>query len=111
MPKNLQLALKAEYFDAIKSGEKLEEFRLRTPYWEKRLIDTDGSPAQFDTITLTKGYPKSGDPERTLVLPYIGWRRITLKHKHFGDNPVDVFAINVSKNAELPTTWLDQYPD
>lgn len=89
---------------------KLEEFRLATPYWMKRLVDKDGHPAKFDTITLTKGYPKAGDPKRTIVLPYIGWRRITLQHKHFGDDPVDVFAINVSQNHALPAEWLVQYP-
>jgi len=108
--KNLQLALNGEYFDAIKSGEKLEEFRQATPYWTRRLTNADGSPAQFKQIILTKGYPKAGDPERTLWLPYLGWRRITLQHKHFGSDPVDVFAINVSQKAELPKHWLRQYP-
>lgn len=28
----LTLALKGEYFDAIRAGTKLEEFRLVTPY-------------------------------------------------------------------------------
>ena len=35
---NLQLALNGEYFDAIKSGDKLEEYRLYNDYWNKRII-------------------------------------------------------------------------
>ena len=33
----LTLPLKAEYFDAIRDGSKLEEYRLVTPFWAKRL--------------------------------------------------------------------------
>ena len=33
----LVLPLKAEYFHQIKDGTKLEEYRLCTPYWRKRL--------------------------------------------------------------------------
>lgn len=106
---NLQLALKGEYFDAIKSGEKLEEFRLVTPYWTRRLINKDGKPKTFKTITLTKGYPKSGDIEKTLVLPFFGWRQIVITHPFFGDSPVNVYAINVSGTADLPDEWLSEY--
>ncbi|WP_346798093.1 hypothetical protein R5M92_04235 [Halomonas sp. Bachu 37] len=49
----LTLPLKAEYFDAIKAGNKPEEFRLTTPYWRKRL-----EGRVYDRIELTKGYPK-----------------------------------------------------
>lgn len=107
--KTLHLALKAEYFDAIRSGEKLEEFRLITPYWEKRLKASDGSQIHFDQVILTKGYPKAGDPERTLWLPYFGWREITVTHKHFGLDCVRVFAINVSGKRDLPDDWIAQY--
>jgi hypothetical protein len=95
----LQLALKAEYFDAIKSGEKTEEFRLATEYWTKRLrvpIDT------YETIILTKGYPKRGDPERTLELPWRGYTRKTIIHPHFGPEPVEVFAIIVAAPPSTP---------
>lgn len=35
--RTLTIALKAQYFDAIKSRTKPEEYRLVTPYWLKRL--------------------------------------------------------------------------
>lgn len=95
----LQLALKAEYFDAIKAGTKQEEYRLANAYWTKRL-NYDGKvhlhARSFSGIVLTKGYPKAGDPDRTLELPWRGFVRKTITHPHFGPEPVEVFAIDVS---------------
>lgn len=48
---DLVLPLKAEYFDAIRDGQKLEEFRERTPYWRRRL-----EGRTFDRVVLTLGY-------------------------------------------------------
>lgn len=33
----LHLVLKKKWFDLISSGEKPEEYREKTPYWEKRI--------------------------------------------------------------------------
>jgi len=88
----LHLPLKGEYFDQIKAGTKPEEFRLANDYWRKRLVGRT-----YDRIELTRGYPKRGDTERRLVLPYRGYRLTTITHPHFGDEPVEVFAINVQK--------------
>jgi ASC-1-like (ASCH) protein len=35
--KTLHLSLKREYFEAIRAGTKTEEYRLCTPYWQRRL--------------------------------------------------------------------------
>ncbi len=86
----LHLALKAEYFDAIRDGAKTEEFRLRTDYWRKRL-----EGRSYDFIELTKGYPKAGDAERRIVLPWRGYRTTAITHPHFGADEVEVFAIDV----------------
>lgn len=86
----LTLALKGEYFDAIKAGTKPEEFRLVTPYWRKRL-----EGRQYESIELTRGYPKRGDTARRILLPWRGFRVTTITHPHFGPEPVDVFAICV----------------
>jgi hypothetical protein len=89
------LPLKAEYFHAIKAGTKVEEFRLRTPYWRKRLAKMrDG-----DWIVLTLGYPSREDAERRFVLPWAGMREATIVHPHFGPTPVEVFAIRCDFNA------------
>lgn len=94
MSRTLTLALKGEYFDQIKAGCKPEEFRLANDYWRKRL---DGRT--YDRIELTRGYPKRSDSERRLVLPWRGFRLTTITHPHFGDDPVEVFAINVEASS------------
>jgi hypothetical protein len=96
----LQLALKSEYFDAIRDGTKTVEFRVDNAYWRSRLFQGH-RVRTFDGIVLTKGYPKRGDPERTLELPWRGWTRKTITHPHFGPDPVEVFAINVARREAL----------
>lgn len=91
--RSLTLPLMAIYFHQIKSGEKTEEYRLCTPYWQKRLYSPFGS---YDQIILTLGYPKRDDAERRLVLPWRGYTIKTITHPHFGPEPVTVYAINVS---------------
>lgn len=87
----LHLPLKGEYFDAIKSGEKLEEYRLVTPYWTKRI-----EGREYDRIELAKGYPPKEDASRRIKRPWRGYRRITITHPHFGPDPVEVYAIRVN---------------
>lgn len=58
----------------IESGEKLEEYREITPYWVKRLVDTDnflaGKPTpyrHYDAVEFTLGYPKKQDTTRRMI--------------------------------------------
>jgi hypothetical protein len=85
---DLVLPLNKEYFEQIKSGSKTEEYRLRTPFWRKRI---EGKP--FDRLVITKGYPKRSDSDRRLVFPWNGYAEKTITHPFFGEKPVDVFAI------------------
>lgn len=39
--KSLALRIRKRYFDAIVSGEKTVEFRKASPFWRKRIRDTD----------------------------------------------------------------------
>ncbi len=87
---DLILPLKAEYFHAIKNGSKPWEYRLRTPFWQKRI-----EGRTYDRVVLTLGYPAADDHARRLVLPWQGYREETLTHPHFGPDPVDVYAIHV----------------
>ncbi len=89
--KILHLSLKAEYFNAIKDGTKLEEFRLITPYWSKRLIWR-----HYDAIEFTLGYPKADDMGRRLFRPWRGCSVREISHPHFGPDPVMVFAMPVN---------------
>ncbi|HEK4046067.1 TPA: ASCH domain-containing protein [Pseudomonas aeruginosa] len=90
--RTLTLPLKGEYFDEIKAGTKPEEYRQVTSYWRKRL-----EGRSYDSIELTRGYPKRDDAARRLVLPWKGYRVATITHPHFGADPVEVFAIDVSQ--------------
>lgn len=91
MTETLTLPLKGEYFDQIRDGSKTEEYRLVTPYWEKRLIGRE-----YDRIVLTKGYPRRDDASRRLTRAWRGFRQTTITHPHFGPDPVRVFAVDVS---------------
>lgn len=86
----LNLSLKREYFEAIRDGSKVEEYRLYNEYWWKRLIGRT-----YTDIVLTLGYPPKDDLSRRLVRPWRGYRIIDLTHPHFGPKPVKVFAIDV----------------
>ena len=88
---NLQLAVKGEYFDVMKRGEKTEEFRLVNPYWGRRIFGRD-----YDRLIITRGYPQKDDTSRRIDIPYDGFEIKTITHKHFGDQPVKVFAIKVN---------------
>jgi len=87
---DLHLNLKAEYFDAIKDGSKLFEYRRCTPYWIKRLVGKE-----FGRVFIKRGYPAHGDMDRTLVRAWAGYEVQTITHPHFGPDPVEVFAIRV----------------
>lgn len=92
---NLQLAVKGEYFDAMKRGEKTEEYRLDSPYWARRLIGR-----HYVRLIITRGYPRKDDSERRIDIPYGGFEIKTITHKHFGTEPVKVFAIKVAINGQ-----------
>jgi len=65
----LHLNLHRKWFDLIKSGEKVEEYRALSEYWTKRLTyeifgvsEKDKFPfKKFDTITFSNGYAKDRD--------------------------------------------------
>ena len=92
--KVLTLAVKAEYFDQIKRGEKTEEYRERKHYWVRRLHSND-----YTHIVITKGYPKKDDLSRRMVFPYNGYVEKTIEHPHF-DGAVDVYAIQLKARGE-----------
>ena len=89
---NLQLALKAEYFDQIKAGLKDHEYREITPYWKKRL-----EGRTYDRVILTRGYPKKTDQSRRLEFPWRGVTKMDILHPHFGSDFVEVYAIRVGQ--------------
>jgi len=86
----LYLALRGEFFDAIKRGEKTHEFRRANKYWRRRLMGQN-----YDAVELTRGYPKAGDSARRILVPFFKWKLRRIQHDHFGADRVLVFAIAV----------------
>jgi hypothetical protein len=89
--KVLHLNLKAEYFNGIKSGAKIYEYRLQKAYWMRRL-----ELKKWDYILIKSGYPKKDDAEKIILRPWLGYELQTITHPHFGNAPVKVFAIRVN---------------
>lgn len=89
---DLILPVKGIYFEQIKAGTKTEEFRLANDYWRRRL---EGK--SFARVVVTLGYPEARDHSRRLVFPWRGLTEKTITHEHFGQEPVQVFAIRVGE--------------
>ncbi|MFZ5139282.1 ASCH domain-containing protein [Enterobacter hormaechei] len=83
---NLQLAVNGEYFDQMKRGEKVEEYRLVNPYWCRRLSQGHNQqlPRRFDRLIITKGYPRKDDCERRIDIPYAGYEVKVITHVNNG---------------------------
>ena len=87
----LTLSLKREYFEAIKRGEKTEEYRLCTPYWTRRLAKMQ----RGDLFMLMLGYPAKHEQDKRISRLWRGMQIKTIQHPHFGPERVTVFAIDV----------------
>lgn len=101
----LYLSLKREYFDAIRDGSKIEEYRLCNEYWKRRL-----EGRLYDVIVLKLGYPKHDDTTRLMRRAFAGFKVKTITHPHFGRSPVKVFAIDVTRRLSCDASGVDQ-PD
>lgn len=86
----LRLHLKAKWWNQIKDGSKYCEYRIATPYWQKRLEGKD-----YDIAELYLGYPKKGDESRVLRKRISYIRKRGLLHEEFGPKPVKVYAIRL----------------
>lgn len=86
----LVLPVKREYFEQMRDGAKLAEYRLVTEYWRRRLLGRT-----YSHVIITLGYPKRDDESRRLVFPWRGYTVETITHPHFGADQVTVFAIVV----------------
>lgn len=93
--KNITIPLNGVYFDQIKAGTKLEEYRLANYYWTKRLLGRN-----YDRLILTRGYPRKEDEDRRISLKYRGFEVKTITHPHFGPEPVQVFAIKIDLETQ-----------
>lgn len=92
----LTLRVKGEFFEQMCAGTKSFEYRLRTPFWQKRLKGRN-----YDLVRVTWGYPKATDTERHLVVAWKGLEEQVLQHPFFGPNPVEVYAIRIDISTRL----------
>lgn len=92
----LHLHLKREYYDAILRGEKTEEYRLAS-IWRSRI-----EGREFDEIWLYRAYPKRGTGN-ILMRRWNGYKLIQRQHPHFGRDPVEVLAIDVTRELSRST--------
>lgn len=90
--RTLTLALNGVYFDQIAAGTKVEEFRLVTDFWKKRLVGRS-----YDRLVITRGYPSASDVTKRLEFHWNGFEQRMHQHPHFGAEPVEVFAISLAK--------------
>lgn len=89
--KTLILPVKRKWFDQIKAGTKLFEFRLRTDFWRVRLVDRE-----YDRVVITLGYPPRDCAERRLTFEWNGYEHMTIESEEWGMRPKDVFAIRLN---------------
>lgn len=88
----LILPLKRRWFLDIQAGIKPFEYRLDTPYWQKRLIGKS-----YETVTFTLGYPERQDISRRISKPWFGYEMQTVLHEEWNNVPMRCFAIRVAK--------------
>lgn len=92
MKRILCLHLRRIWFDKVKSGEKMVEFKKASPYWRGRLIGKS-----YDEVHVMLGYPNSNQADRIIKRKFNGyWRSVLVDHPEFGPGRVPVFAIDVS---------------
>lgn len=96
MSADLIIPVNGVYFDQIKAGTKTEEYRLVKDFWSKRL-----EGREYRNVIMTRGFPKADNADLRVVLRWRGFKRVTITHPHFGPDPVEVYAIDVSEPAAL----------
>jgi len=73
--KILHLVLTHHWYDLTVSGEKIFEYREKTPYWKKRIWDKRG---ELTHVRFSKGYSSETTLRRIVDIdimscPYEGW--------------------------------------
>ncbi|MFA4928254.1 MAG: hypothetical protein WC558_07040 [Patulibacter sp.] len=106
---DLVLHVKKIYFDQIKSGEKIEEYREVKPYYKKRLEDKE-----FSGVIIIWGYPSRHTDENTIVFPWNGFTKKSITPittgtvSIFGPDPVEVYAIVLNKEQHRDVSVSSQ---
>lgn len=70
----LMLPIKRKWFDMIVSGEKKEEYREITPYWNTRILKCGYAGIKF-VVRIKNGYQKEAPYADLLVKKTVGFGR------------------------------------
>lgn len=84
---NLFIIIKKKYLEEIISGAKIEEYRIISPYWVKKLVGRE-----YDKIIFQAGYKKTC---LRYEIKYSGYEIKNINHEFFGKEPISVFAIKL----------------
>lgn len=101
--KDLKLVLKKKWYDMIASGEKKEEYRELTTYWERRLWEfadyTDYLcwPREYDTVTFYLGYAKD---RPSMTFKWLGTDISTGKPEWGAEPGKDYFIIKLGERIK-----------
>lgn len=99
--KILQLNLKKQWFDAILSGEKTEEYREDKPYWQKRLLHPFypiiKQFREHDAIRFSNGYAK----DRRQMLIELKNIEIGVGYAPWGATGDTTFILKLGKILEI----------
>ena len=88
---DLILPLKKRWFLDIQAGVKPFEYRLDTPYWQKRLVGKS-----YKNVIFTLGYPRRDDASRRIIKPWLGYEMQTVLSEEWSNKPMRCFAIHVA---------------
>lgn len=90
----LHLRVRECYFVQIRDGIKPLEYRLRSPYWEKRILNPDGTWREYDEVCVHNAY-KPACPTNQVRSPWRAPHTDEISHEHFGPEEQGVFCIPV----------------
>ena len=110
----LSLVLTGKWYDMIAAGEKREEYRAATPYWEKRLWNWNKAftEATIPAVEFRLGYARNAPrmafwvvglptPSGILTFAYSDQRRL---HPEWGEPSTPHFIIRLGG----PLTMIDE---
>lgn len=103
----LPLVLKGKWFDMIERGEKKEEYRLRTDYWNKRIFNWFESDKSPHVIEFRHGYRRDARRMAFRVGNGAGFTfqsrvgKDDREHPEWGEPDVPHFALNFGERVEL----------
>lgn len=103
--KVLNLVLSEAPFKMISSGEKGDEYREIKDYWNRILLNNDGTFKEFDVVKFRWAYGKNAP---YVIREWKGCRRGYGKEEWLWDSSEECFVISLGNIIELGNTVVQQ---